>query len=166
MVSRRQIPGREDKKPSSGFHPERGKRRFTTPPSGSAFGDGAPAFSPDGRTLAFYRAQTTPGGDIFLAPASDGLQIRQLTHDHRQINGLAWTPDGKDIVFSSARGGDSALWRIPALGERRSGCLPSADAFGPAPAPRPSRSLRGATRNGGIWRLDLGLPGALLLRPA
>jgi serine/threonine protein kinase len=135
------------------------KRRFTSPPTG-IFGDAFPAFSPDGRTLAFYR-QMLASGDIFLAPVSDGLQIRQLTHDNREVNGLAWTPNGKEIVFSSARGGDNALWRIPALGGAPEP-LPTVgpDASLPAIARQSSRAaFTRSINNGSIWRLDIGPAG-------
>jgi Tol biopolymer transport system component len=36
-----------------------------------------------------------------------------VTADKGSIFGLAWTPDGRQIIFSSDRGGVSRLWRIP-----------------------------------------------------
>ena len=115
------------------------------------------AVSPDGGTLAFSRIRNGPTADVFLAPVSDGARARQLTHDNREIAGLAWTPDGKEIVFSSSRAGDATLWRISASGgttER----LPAvgADAFQPAIARQGLRAafVRGTIRTS-FWRLDL-----------
>ena len=65
-----------------------------------------PAFSPDGSTIAFVRG-ITPGvvSDVYVVPTSGG-EPKRLTHDNTWIVGPpAWTPDGRDIVFSSTRGG-------------------------------------------------------------
>jgi eukaryotic-like serine/threonine-protein kinase len=141
------------------------KRKLTSPPAGWA-GDYYAAISPDGRTLAFARIRNGPTSDIFVAPVSDGASSRQLTHDNRVIGGLAWTPDGKEIVFASDRANDSTLWRISASGgtpER----LPvvGADASNPAIARQGRRAafVRGSTRTS-FWRLDLSPEG--LRRPA
>jgi eukaryotic-like serine/threonine-protein kinase len=75
------------------------KRRITTAPSGY-LGDSTPAFSPDGRTIAFFRWVTVGPADVFLVPAAGG-EVKRLTFDGRSCRGLAWTADGKDIVFSS-----------------------------------------------------------------
>jgi Tol biopolymer transport system component len=90
------------------------KRQLTTPPPGHR-ADVLPAFSPDGRTLAFLRDRTYADKDIYLVPVSGG-EPRPLTHDHLRIDGLAWTPDSRGIVFSSPRGGLPRLWRIAVTG--------------------------------------------------
>jgi len=95
------------------------KRKLTSPPAQFA-GDGFPAFSPDRQTLAFTRAPSIQVCDIYVLPLPGGLtsvgEPRRLTFDGREIWGLAWTPDGRSIVFSSDRGGSPSLWRIPASG--------------------------------------------------
>ena len=132
------------------------KRKLTSPPAGWT-GDWSAAVAPDGQTLAFLRKQLGPTDDIFLAPVSDGARSRQLTHDNRRIIGLAWMPDGKEIVFSSRRAGDATLWRISASGgtpER----LPAvgADADQPAIARLGQRAaFRRSTTRTSFWRLDL-----------
>jgi Tol biopolymer transport system component/serine/threonine protein kinase len=140
------------------------KRKLTSPPDGWA-GDWQAAFSPDGRTLAFARIRNGPTQDIFLAPVSDGAKARQLTHDSIGIGGLAWTPDGNEVVFASSRAGDQTLWRISASGgtpER----LPAVGAFASQPAiarhGQRAAFVRSTIRKS-FWRLDLSPQG--LRRP-
>ncbi|SDF36897.1 DPP IV N-terminal domain-containing protein [Terriglobus roseus] len=83
---------------------------LTTPPDGWE-GDLTPAFSPDGKRIAFSRASETAVRDLYWIAATGG-QAHQITHESAGIDSLAWFPDGKSIVFSSNRGGKSALWRV------------------------------------------------------
>ena len=94
------------------------KRRLTSPPAASV-GDDAPAFSPDGSTIAFARL-VAGGKEIYLVPTAGG-EPRQLTFEHTVrpgsfTDGLAWTPDGREIVFASNRSGSFHLWRVPVAG--------------------------------------------------
>ncbi|HSC26446.1 MAG TPA: S9 family peptidase [Vicinamibacterales bacterium] len=63
----------------------------------------APAFSPDGSTIAFY---STEGGhqDIWLVP-SEGGEARQLTRESMAVDDgrfrPAWSPDGRTIAYVS-----------------------------------------------------------------
>ena len=76
----------------------------------------SPDLSPDGTTVAFYHPGSSPvTGDVWLIPAAGG-QARQLTFDSRESGWPRWTPDGRFIVFSSARAGGLTLWRVPAAG--------------------------------------------------
>jgi Tol biopolymer transport system component/DNA-binding winged helix-turn-helix (wHTH) protein len=96
--------------------PESGEtRRITTPPTGT-LGDGNGVFSPDGKTMAFVR-YASGAGDLYLASLA-GDAPRRLTFDNARIMKLAWTPDGREILFLSNRSGSgySSLWRIPAAG--------------------------------------------------
>jgi Tol biopolymer transport system component len=90
------------------------KRRLTTAPA-QYFGDWFPAFSPDGKTLAFIRWSSGPTGDIYLVSV-DGGEPRRLTFEDAWISGLDWTPEGGSIVFAASRGGRLRLWRISVSG--------------------------------------------------
>jgi Tol biopolymer transport system component len=54
---------------------------------------------------------------VYLLPIRGGTPKR-LTFDDRPVGGIAWTADGKAIVFASPRAGSAELWRIPAQGGR------------------------------------------------
>lgn len=95
--------------------PETGeKRRLTTPPA-SVIGDCSPAFSPDGKLLAFVRVISAVVGEVYLL-SLDGGDPRQMTFSGEGISNLAWTPNGREIVFSSRYGGKSSLLRLPVEG--------------------------------------------------
>jgi Tol biopolymer transport system component len=67
--------------------------------------------------VAFFRAVGEgAAGDIWLCDPSGG-SLRQLTFDTSAIRGLAWTPDGHDLVYASDRmHGSWQLYRIPVFG--------------------------------------------------
>ena len=92
------------------------KRTLTSPPAQST-GDDFGVFSPDGQTLAFERTSNDGySADIYLQPLTGG-EPRRLTFDNVNPRGLAWTADGREIVFSSKRAGpEKSLWRISASG--------------------------------------------------
>jgi len=99
---------------------ESGEKRQLTVPPASNLGDYYGAFSPDGRTLAFARYAGTLTGDPYVLPLAGNLgakgEPRRLTNDNRRVNGIAWTADGREIVYSSDRGGAQALWRMAISG--------------------------------------------------
>jgi len=76
-------------------------------------GDSNPAFSPDGLILAFTRASQA-FQSIYMVPVSGGAE-RRLLSDNTDHWGLAWTPDGRDLVFANASWPINAgwLWKVP-----------------------------------------------------
>jgi TolB protein len=60
-------------------------------------GNQHPAWSPDGRWIAF-ESDRDGDGEIFVM-ASDGTRLRQLTHNKTPDGMPAWSADGKSILF-------------------------------------------------------------------
>jgi Tol biopolymer transport system component len=90
-------------------------RPVTSPPPEST--DWCPMFSPDGNSIAFLRSFGPGFVDDLYVVAATGGEPKRLTFDKRHIDGVpAWTPDGQEIIFPSARGGVDTLWRIAASG--------------------------------------------------
>ena len=134
------------------------RTRLTAPPAGST-GDYYPAFSPDGRRLAFARASSFSATDLFVLQLPNG-EPKRLTFDGLTIDGLAWTSDGRAIVFSSRRGGSyNSLWRIPVRG----GTPERVSAFGEdVISPAISRNRLAYTRlrdDMNIWGIELDAAG-------
>jgi Tol biopolymer transport system component len=130
------------------------KRDVTLPPDGS-IGDMSPAFSPDGKWLAFLRGLSSGVSEVYVAPIEGGVAQR-LTFDKRPVAALAWTPDGRSIVFASERRGNSALWRVP-----RSGGTPERISMVADNTTDPAFSRAGWKlaytqffRDANIWRVD------------
>ncbi len=116
---------------------EDGQRKVLASPPGPFLA--SPTFSPDGKMLAFIQGAGFLAQDIYVMPASGG-ETRRLTFDNRLIDGLTWTRDGKQIVFSSTRTGLASLWRVSVSGgapELVSGAGGDADA--PSISPRGNR---------------------------
>jgi len=134
-------------------------RRITQPPEGSE-GDSTPAVSPDGNTLAFVRGTGPDGADIYLCDLAGG-NLRRLTFDDRAIRGIAWTPDGQDMVYAAQRsGGGWRLWRLAAYGgSPREVAVAGAQAHFPAIAPQGRRlAYTDSPSVSAIWRAALGAP--------
>jgi len=131
-------------------------RRLTPPQTQSL--DYGPAFSPDGSAVAFVRGITSGVvEDLYVVPTAGG-EPKRLTFDNAWLNGPpTWTPDGRDIIFSSRRGGLATLWRIPAFGgaPRPVSGAGAAAAF-PSISPKGnSLAYQQLTTKNTLWRLNL-----------
>ena len=91
------------------------RRQVTTPPVGF-LGDSNPAFSPDGKLLAFVRGASSRDIEIYVIPPASGGEPKRLTFDNRSGRSLAWTADSREIVFTQWYYGSLRLWRVPANG--------------------------------------------------
>ncbi len=75
-----------------------------------------PSLSPDDRTLAIEKTDpTTKRHTVWLLDTSRGLTSR-LVSDPRGAHNPVWSPDGRQISFSSNRLGGLDVFRIPADG--------------------------------------------------
>ena len=116
-----------------------GKRKATSPPVDS-MGDFFPAFSPDGRAMAFIRLRGASGalfaldGDVYVQNIDPMAKPapQRLTFDNVEVAGLAWAADGRSIVFSSARSGSPRLWRIGLQGSPVQPVAPGDNAVSPS----------------------------------
>jgi Tol biopolymer transport system component len=119
------------------------KRRLTSPPS-QVRGDRCPAFSPDGRTLAFSRAIDIMD-DLYLLAVSDRLkavgEAKRIELGNLSGYAPAWTEDGSEIVFWNAR--QSGLWRIDVSGSEGRSAEPQRLAALGVSAASPAISRRG-----------------------
>ena len=99
------------------------KRQLTMPPSATIGGDAQPAISPDGKNLAFVRGPSGASLDIFTLSLSADLRAvgepRQITFDRRRSMWPAWSPDGRDIIYTSEVQGRMGIWRLAANGSGR-----------------------------------------------
>ena len=93
-----------------------GAIRTLTDPPPHTLGDSEPAFSPDGRMVAFRRTVTSGIEDVYVVSANGG-EPQRVTHDNRGVAALIWTPDGQRLVVSSRRAGSvRQLWEFPLSG--------------------------------------------------
>src|SRR5215204_3542268 len=66
--------------------------------------DGSPAWSPDGRRIAFY-SERDGNAEIYVMNA-DGTGVTRLTNTRADEGYPAWSPDGRTISFDSDRDGN------------------------------------------------------------
>jgi serine/threonine protein kinase len=100
------------------------KRRLTTAPKGIN-GDYFGAISPDGKSLAFSRIMVAGSAmmtqsDLYILPLGNEYtpkgEARRVTSESVYAQGLTWTSDSRELVFTWYKGGAPALWRLPADG--------------------------------------------------
>ena len=84
------------------------RRQVTSAPDDQS--DGKFEFSPDGSRIAFLRSRRAGVSDVYVASVAGG-EARQLTAGAVWMQGVAWTADGREVIYDVA--GES-LWRIPA----------------------------------------------------
>ncbi|MGH9835675.1 MAG: protein kinase domain-containing protein [Blastocatellia bacterium] len=152
--------GSRGREPNSIFllSPEsREKTRLTSPPAGS-LGDYSPAFSPDGKTVAFKRGGISLfEGQVYLVPITGGAPKRLIdeTGSFRPSD-LAWTVDGRELVFTMNRTSREGLWRISVSGDTPEPiAVAGNDVYSPAISRQGNRlAYTQYNRDTNIWRFE------------
>lgn len=91
-----------------------GMTQLTTPHDSTA-GDNFPAFSPDGRLLAFARWTRSESAKLVVLDVGSG-ETRCLGPDDADIYGVDWAPDGRGILFAARWGLRYGIWEMPWTG--------------------------------------------------
>jgi Tol biopolymer transport system component len=143
-----------------------GVRRLTrnsTTGDGQPISDATPAWSPDGRRIAFASNRTGGLSEIWVM-RSDGSRQTRLTRTDPIVDDTTpgWSPDGRSLVFASSRAGNETvdLYVMRADGSGVHAITPTDDTFdSTAPDWSPGgRLIAFATNvNGGqqdIWVVD------------
>ena len=147
------------------------RQRLTSAPAPSS--DLYPRFSPDGRFIAFARSFSAQSAEVDTVPAGGG-DVKRVAGDNRAIEGLAWMPDGSEIVYSTRRlGRPEELWSVASVG--RAILSPAGSGGTPQPVPEAGENAYSPaisraenrlayvhkTYDENIWRLDLTPDGRL-----
>ena len=143
------------------------RRRLTRPPEDSTLGDVSPAFSPDGRTLAFARFGSGLTNDLYLLDLDEDLnpqgEPRRRTFMEQVTAGHGFTSDGRDIVFGAGPLTNSSLWRVPVSGTASPERLPFGESgFWPLVSRQGNRlAYTALDLNMNIYRLNLPVAGGM-----
>ena len=120
----------------------------------SAALDGNPAWSPDGRTIAFDTNRHDPNArafELYVADVARSMETR-LTRNAVDDFDPDWSPDGKRLVFTSIRNGNEDVYVMPAVPGASASRLTTSRAADEEPAWSPDgRSIAFASRRDGDW---------------
>src|ERR1700694_551757 len=129
--------------------------------------DTQPAWSPDGREIAYISAPAATAGDYMMrvVPASAGGESKTLVSGVATLNGPAWSPDGTTIMFGSRRGQREWVARVPrsvpasAGGESKTLVAGVATLNGPAWSPDGTTIMFGSRRGQREWVASVPMSG-------
>ncbi len=139
-----------------------GEEKVLTRPPGNIAGDVDPAFSPDGRNLAFARSIALNVSEIWVLPLTAKFEAagteRKLETGHPFSVSPAWTANSGEIVFEAGLDMRSTVYRIPVDGSapaRRVEGL--GDGTGSPAISKDGKRLAYSRsfRNSLIWRLEI-----------
>jgi Tol biopolymer transport system component len=141
---------------ATGMNPDgTGATRLTSNPAL----DGAPAWSPDGKKIAFVSLRAGNAEIYLMNPNGSGLT--RLTHNAAQDDEPAWSPDGSKIAFMSDRAGQNDIYVMNADGsgvKRLTHYVTSAGDASPSWAPDGTRIAFLHQAAGTQWEIDLMRP--------
>jgi TolB protein len=116
--------------------------------------DWTPAWSPDGKQIAF--ASIRQGNwEIFIANA-DGSGLKQVTDDGTGNMSPVWSPDGQTMAYTSKRDGNWEIYTMPAPnipgapGERRRLTSSEGNDLSPVYSPQGDRIAFESNREGNV----------------
>ena len=116
---------------------------------------GIPAFSPDGKQLAFVCNISLAVYSVYIiTPAADNSTL--LATLQGNARGLTWSADGTELILSNDAADGSALWLLT-LNGKLSRVPGSEEALGPGLARTPSGDIAFVREQQRfeLWRLDL-----------
>jgi Tol biopolymer transport system component/tRNA A-37 threonylcarbamoyl transferase component Bud32 len=127
---------------------------------GDPLGDKDPSFSPDGSSLAFWRQVNSGVYELCIQHLTRDLrpdgEVKIVTdRRYAQTDAVAWTPDGRELVYSA--GFPMFLWQVTASGRQGPRRLSyPAQTHQPSIARRPPRlAYPWEVNNTNLWRLDV-----------
>jgi Tol biopolymer transport system component/DNA-binding winged helix-turn-helix (wHTH) protein len=146
------------------------RRRLTD--AHAQYGDVDPAFSPDGRMVAFTRRETIDVSDLYVLAVGGDLRPtgppKRITSDHRRTGQPAWSSDGRTLIFASNRGGTSGLWRVPVDATRPPEPVPFAGDGAASPVLSQDGQRLAYVRSisdSNIWKVNVPAPGRPVGQP-
>ena len=71
-----------------------------------------PRWSPDDANIAFLHNLENWADDVYMVPSAGGVP-RRITNESTLMSGIAWSPDGASLVYSTSRG--STLLYLPTM---------------------------------------------------
>jgi eukaryotic-like serine/threonine-protein kinase len=143
---------------------EGGEARRVSIPKAPGF-DRSPSFSPDGRQLAYADCTGVDTCDVYLADLGSADvprgSARRITNQNLTIFGLAWSREGRSVIYSGSRSSGRLfyLWRAEIDGRRPPQRLEIAGPHASDPSVSPVGSRLVFSRNLGdsdIWRYRIG----------
>lgn len=81
-------------------------------------------FAPDGKSIALTLSSAIGAEDVYTL-ALDGSGLKRITRDNAKVHGLAWSPDGRDVIYASNRAGSFGLQRVALSGGAPVALLPT-----------------------------------------
>ncbi|HEV2109716.1 MAG TPA: Tol-Pal system beta propeller repeat protein TolB [Gammaproteobacteria bacterium] len=77
--------------------------------------NGAPAFSPDGKSLALTLSSSPGNPDVYVMDIAT-RQLRRITTSDAIDTEPVWSPDGQSLYFTSDRGGTPQIYKVGVQG--------------------------------------------------